>query len=258
MARTRRLEAVLGVVTISLALVGCDAIKKRLGRGADGGADPSAEDASAEEEGDAATKTVTGTGAKNEGDVVRFADEENIEDEEDELERELAVRTRPRSGAIVVTLPKGTKVMKVAKHLTAGVLIEFQDPQGDGLLMGWVPPAAFVASEVPKAKSQLSQLRDAGAKAAGDAGTKSPADAGAKTADAGAKPAADAGAAAAPGPKKTDITWQPDAKGICPAEFVLVMPLCRRVCTSDTSCPRNVKCVSGAGGGKKYCSTDVK
>jgi hypothetical protein len=240
------------VVLVSvLMVIGCEMIKQRLGRAGDAAAD-----AVAEEVADAATITVGGTGAKNEKDVVRYAAEENIEDEEDELEKEMAVRTVPRSGAIVVTLAKGTKVMKIAKYSNAGVLVEFKDPSSEGLLMGWVPPAAFVESASPKPKSTLSQLRDGGAR---------PVDAGAKPeagADAGAMTTTDAGPASTPsnatGPKKTDLTWPPEAGGKCPADFVYAAPLCRRVCTTDADCPRGgSKCV-GVSGGKKYCSTDVR
>jgi hypothetical protein len=256
----------LGVIALAVLLAGCPLLKKLRG-------EPDADVTAEEDPADADTVTVSGTGAKNEKDVLRYANEEKIDDEDDVFDRDMAVRTFPRNGPIVITLPTGTRVTKIAKYFNTSILVVFDDPAEDGTkLMGWVPPAAFEdpagkphVKPPSKPKAVVTPKTDAGTPAAAkDAGATSDSDAGASPKDAGA-PAADAGAAtkdagatpAPAGPGKADITFPLDEKGKCPKGFIPVKPLCRRSCTNDASCPRTTFCITGADN-KKYCSTDKK
>ena len=266
----RTLGSKIGLLALAALLAGCPLLKKKSAE-ADAEADAAIADDPAESVADAATVEVTGTGAKNEKDVLRYAKEEKLDDEVDELEKDMTVRAFPNSGKEVAKLPKGTSVVKIARYFNTAVLIVFDDPSGDGKLMGWVPPESFLevkkskpaatATAAPTAPQPTARV-DAGAavdpkKDAGAPVVDPKKDAGAPAVD----PKKDAGAPpppppppAATEPKRTDITWPPTAAGKCPAGFTLVTPLCRRSCGSDAGCPRGTFCITKMG--KKYCSTD--
>lgn len=226
--------AIALVLTCTL-IVGCKFLKKK---GADAGDDE-----------DAATVTVTGTGAKNEKDVLRYASEIKVADEPGIIGKDVTkARTFPASGAEVATLSKGTPVIQLAKFFSTGVLVIFTDPAtADGSkLMGWVPPESIAApgtaATTPTTAPVFTAAKpvDAGAKDSGavDAG----ADAG-KAADAGA-PAGGLGIAAAPGPG-----------GTCPGGFVLTQlpSLCRKSCASDLDCGKGSGAICKSITGKKVC-----
>lgn len=211
---------------------------------------------------DAATVTVTGSGAKNEKDILRYAKEEKIADEAATIGKDggVAVKTFPGNGMEVATLAKGTAVVKIAKYFSTGVLITFDDPAGGGKLMGWVPPEVFASTAVAAATQTATANNvapttpkaatvDAGAVT--DAGVSK--DAGA--ADAGKTATVDAGASpASPAtPGASVLVAQPDGAGKCPTGFALIGPLCRRPCTKDTECPRTTVCLATAGATKKSC-----
>jgi hypothetical protein len=217
-------------------VVGCGLLKKKKDAGTDD--QPPA---------NAPTVTVTGTGAKNEKDVLRYASETKIAEEPATIGKDgVKVRTFPASGAEVATLSKGTTVVKLAKFFSTGVLVLFDDPTtGDGTkLMGWIPPEAVAAPAATTTAAPVftapKVVVDAGPKDAGGVG-----DAGA-AADAG-KAAADAGSAT---PAIGTITALP-TNGKCPTGMTLVGPLCRRPCTTDADC-KGAFCTSSAG--KKTCS----
>src|SRR5512143_3848540 len=72
---------------------------------------------------DAATVVVTGTGAKNEKDVLRYASEDKVADEAASIAKDgVTPRTYPGLGVVVATLPKGYAVTKIAKYFSTGVL----------------------------------------------------------------------------------------------------------------------------------------
>ncbi len=256
-----RLSRKLGVVSFSVVaaslLLGCPGLLKK--KGVDAGDDETADLASIA---DAATVTVTGSGAKNERDVLRYAKEEKVADEPATVAKDgTKVRTFPGNGAEVATLATGTAVTKVAKYFSSGVLIVWDDPAG-GRLMGWVPPSALGAvgavatattTTAPPATTAVVRPVDAGAQ---------PVDAGVRAVDAGA--VRDAGSAhavvdagAATGPKPTQITYPPEG-GKCPAQFVLSGPMCKRRCMIDAECPRGTFCVKDPNPTQilKVCSTD--
>jgi hypothetical protein len=217
-------------------VVGCGLIKKK-------------KDAGEEDEppANAPTVTVTGTGAKNEKDILRYASETKIADEPATIGKDATkVKTFPPSGADVTALAKGTAVVKIAKFFSTGVLVIFDDPAtADGSkLMGWITPEALAApGATPTAAPTFTAPKivavDAGAKDAGGA------------VDAGS--AADAGKAAdAGGPVQSSgtITALPNG-GKCPAGMVLVPPLCRRPCVADGDCPKGSAC--RVTGSRKTC-----
>jgi hypothetical protein len=235
MKSSRFARPALALVLSCTFVVGCKFLKKK---GAEGGDE------------DAATVTVTGTGAKNEKDVLRYASEIKVADEAGIIGKDVTkARTFPASGAEVATLSKGTQVIQIAKFFSTGVLVIFTDPAtADGSkLMGWIPPESLAAPGAVATTTTAAPIVtvakpvDAGAKDSGvvDAG----ADAG-KAADAGA---ATAGAA---------ITAIPGPGGSCPGGFVLIQPppLCRKLCASDLDCPKGSGAVcKPAAGGKKVC-----
>lgn len=241
----RRLSPVrpaLGLLLSCTLIFGCSLLKKKN------------KDAGAEEDppvANAPTITVTGSGAKNEKDVLRYASETKIADEPATIGRDgTKAKTFPASGADVATLSKGTTVVKIAKYFSTGVLVTFDDPTtGDGTkLMGWIAPEALAAPAVAQTAAPV--FTATAAKTVVDAGVKT-ADAGVVdaggAADAGKAGVADAGAA---GPAPL-LQVLPTA-GKCPAGFVLVTPFCRRPCAADGDCPKGTFCTSSAG--KKTCS----
>jgi hypothetical protein len=211
---------------------------------------------------DAATVTVSGTGAKNERDISRYQKEEKLADEPAVIVKDsVKVKSFPGGGNDVATLAKGTAVTKIAKYFSTAVLVTFDDPSGDGTkLLGWVLPAE-IGTEAAAATGQPAVVKpvvkpvttsvvtlDAGAKDAAlkDAGPAAPADAGKPVA------AADAGAGNTPAPVSTTALFVPTgADGKCPPGFAASGGGCRRPCNADTDCPRKTFCVATSG--KKFC-----
>lgn len=237
----------------AMVLLGCPLLKKK----------PAAEDAGAETEPDpttlpdAATVAVTGTGAKNEANVLRYADEEAIANEPAVIGKDgVKVRNFPGNGPEVATLVKGTVVAKIAKRFSTAVLVMFDDPAGDGSkLLGWVSPTAFDVTAPPPAKTVVVPIRDASAPTptvvVKDAGTAPVVDAGAPK-DAGA-PGKDAGSNALPAPPRGQNAVQA-VDGKCPDNFKLLNGMCRRLCAADADCGRGVYCVNKLGA--KHCSVE--
>lgn len=244
--RSRSVLAPAMALLLACAVVsGCKFLKKN----ADGGADE-----------DAATVTVTGTGAKNEKDVLRYASEVKLADEPGVIGKDVTkARTFPASGAEVATLSKGTQVIQLAKFFSTGVLVIFTDPAAsDGSkLMGWITPESLTATPAPAVATNTvapvftaAKPVDAGAKDSGAI-----ADAGA-AADAGADAGKAADAGAAPTTGGAAITALPGAGGSCPGGFVLIQPppLCRKLCASDLDCPKGSGAVCKSLAGKKVCA----
>ena len=171
----KRLSFFIAPVLFASVLGGCSLLKKK----------------SADDSLDASTVTVGGTGAKNEKDVLRYGDEEAL-DEVAVIGKDGAkVRNFPNNGPEIATLPKGTVVKKMAKRFSTAVLVMFDDPvAGDGSkLMGWVVPNVFdVAAPkpvwVPPKIVDAGVKTDAGGATATDAGGAAKPDAGGGVADA--------------------------------------------------------------------------
>lgn len=283
----------VGVVLASFALatstLGCPLLKKLVPEQTDAEVgDEDDEDAAAAAVADAETVDAAGLGAKNEANVLRYANETPLPNEPALVgEKGARARNFPGNGPEVAFLPKGTPVVKIAQYFSTGTLIVFDDPSGDGTrLMGWVTPSAFDATTpapspspppsptptpTPTAPPSSS---DAGAKLVVDAGAKPQdagaapiVDAGAKPVDAGVKPAVkDAGTPAkvvdAGGGSPSNTIPQP-AKGVlavppvngkCPDGWAVAENMCRRKCTADGECPRGTKCATKSG--VKVCTSD--
>ena len=238
----RRSGAVPAVVALGLLTVvaGCGLLKKKKTPEAD------------ESVSNAPTVTVAGSGAKNERDVLRYANETPLADEPGVIAKDgVKARTFPATGAEVATLPKGAIVIKKARFFSTGVLVLFDDPStADGTkLLGWIAPegltATGAATATATATASPTQVFTA-PKVALDAGPK---DAG-STADAG-KAGVDAGGAnVAP----TALLQVNPIAGKCPAGFALIPPFCRRPCNADRDCPASSFCTQSAGP-KKTCSS---
>ena len=244
--RLRELTQLLQVrpsfpVVVSVALIvailgGCDLLKKKRNAG-------SFED---DPVSNAPTVTVGGTGAKNEKDVLRYANETAVADELGVIGKDgTKTKTFPGTGADISTLNKGVVVTKKAKFFSTGILVVYDDPAtADGTkLMGWIPPEAIAApsaTPIPTATQAFTTKPAA------------PKDAGAGVADAAAA-AVDAGGAARPTALLQVI---PSTGGKCPAGFALFGPFCRRPCNADGDCPANSFCTqtSNASNAKKTCS----
>lgn len=236
MTASRLARPALALVLSCTFVVGCKFLKKK---GAEGGDE------------DAATVTVTGTGAKNEKDVLRYASEIKVADEAGIIGKDVTkARTFPASGAEVATLSKGTQVIQIAKFFSTGVLVIFTDPAtADGSkLMGWIPPESLAAPGTVATTTTAAPIVtvarpvDAGAKDSGvvDAGG----DAG-KAADAGAPATVGLGIAAQPGPG-----------GSCPPGFGLTQlpALCRKLCASDLDCGKGSGAICKTISNKKVCA----
>ena len=216
-------------------LIGCGFLKKK-------------KDAGSEDDSltNAPTVSVGGTGAKNEKDVLRYANETAIADELAIVGKDgTKAKTFPGTGADVSTLSKGAVVVKKAKFFSTGVLVLYDDPAtADGTkLMGWIPPEGLAppsATPIPPPTQGFTARAtvDAGPKNAGGA-----ADAGKE----GGAAAADAGGAAIP------LIQVLPKGGKCPAGFALFPPFCRRPCNTDGDCPANSFCTQQSGA-KKTCS----
>ena len=236
----RRLRPALALVLSLSSVAGCGLVKKKK---------PVVDD---EPLPSAPTVAVGGTGAKNEKDVLRYANETPAFDEVAVIGKDgVKAKTFPATGADVASLPRGTTVVKKAKFFSTGVLVLFDDPAtANGTkLLGWIAPEALVAGPVATATAAPALTAPkvpipVGAKDAGlgvDAGA---------SLDAG-KAVVDAGGGSAP-PALLQVN--PSA-GKCPAGFVLVGPFCRRPCTTDRECPVSSFCTLSIGSRKTCAAT---
>jgi hypothetical protein len=83
--------------------------------------------------------------AKNTSDIARFpaAEKPVADDDAKLLDFFSQVRTGPKQGNVVATLPRGVNPVKIAEHQDC-FLIQFPDPKDPNQqLMGWIPKAAF-------------------------------------------------------------------------------------------------------------------
>lgn len=240
MIRPRLTRSVIVAITASAFLLGCPLLKSK--KTDDGNDDPPVTNAP--------TVKVTGSGAKNEANVLRYAKEEKLADEPATIGKDAKVREFPQSGKEIVTLGAGTAVTKIAKYFSTGVLVTFTDPGAtDGSkLMGWIEPAtlaapAAVVTPVTPVTPVATQPKPA---------TTTVVDAGVKAADAGAPstPAADAGGGG--GGSIPQLLTQPLAGNKCPAGMTLMGPFCRRACATQAQCPANTFCTAVQGG--KACT----
>ncbi len=233
---TPRVAAVrVAVLALALALCACGLLKKKKGL----------------EDGlDAATVTVTGTGAANEKDVLRYSQEDKIANELAAIAKDnTQPRTYPGLGQPVATLAKGYTVTKLAKYFSTGVLVIFDDPTTPGQkLMGWLAPEELgplgTASTATATAAATTAPHPTGVVVAKDAGVA------AAVVDAGTAPAATSTAAA----PAAALFTQPGPDGKCPAGFAPAPGGCRRPCTSDSGCPSGTFCKPG-GLARKFCST---
>lgn len=231
----------LSACVLAVSVLGCPLLKKK-----QADADAGASLVPDEDIADAATVSVSGTGAKNEKDVLRYAKETKLADEPGTITRDGAkARTFPQTGQEVATLSKGTPVTKIARYFSTGVLVTFDDPAGGGKLMGWVPPEALAATETPPTATPTTTSTwtpppkvDAGAPAVKDAGA----------------PVAVVDAGGVPQPQSTAQLFVPPGPGNkCPAGYALIGAGCRKPCNADGDCPRGTFCVPSSG--KKACAT---
>ena len=237
MRRRSVLVPALALVVSCSLVVGCKFLKKK---GADAGDDENA-----------ATVTVTGTGAKNEKDVLRYASEIKVADEPGIIGKDVTkARTFPASGAEVATLSKGTQVIQIAKFFSTGVLVIFTDPATvDGSkLMGWIPPESLAAAGAVASTTTAAPVVTAAKPvntAAKDSGVVDVADAGKAAADAGLAATGAVGIAQPPGPG-----------GSCPPGFGLTQlpALCRKLCASDLDCGKGSGAICKTISNKKVCA----
>lgn len=252
----KRVSFFVASVLFASALAGCPLLKKK----------QSADDDLT----DAATVDVAGTGAKNEKDVLRYAQEEALDEVAVIGKDGTKARNFPNNGPEVASLAKGTVVKKMAKYFSTGVLVMFDDPvAADGSkLMGWVAINAFDVA-APKPVWTPPKITDAGSSAKTDAGGAAPAtDAGAGKADAGGG-AVDAGGGAAKvdagggGGGGTAIPQPPrgvpavaTVGGKCPDNWAKTPTdgMCRRVCKDNAECTAQSRVTSCKPiGGMKLC-----
>jgi len=234
--KPRRLGVVLMTLILATVLLGCPLLTKKQGEG-----DPSVADA--------ATTTVTGTGAKNEADVLRYPAETPLNNVPAVIGKDGATaRTFPGSGSPVAVLPKGTPCAKVAQFYSTGTLIMFNDPVGDGsTLLDWMTVTSFDTGPVPTTVKTVfvpPKVVDAGATAVKDSGT-----APTPVADAGAPKVVDAGSSPVPACAAALPACPATADGRCATGRTNDNGMCRLPCKADTDCPRNTKC-----GKKKLCT----
>jgi len=270
----------LAAILIASSLLGCSLLKKKL-QGADAGED---DDEIAVV--DAAIVTPAGIGAKNEADVLRYANETPVANEPAVIGSKGAkARNFPGNGPEVANLAPGTNVTKVAQYFSTATLVMFDDPEGGGKLLGWVSPKAFDVTEpTPKATTTPtsaptpsptkdkdpapSRVVDAGStptptKDAGAAIPDAGSSAAAKDAGAPPKPAPDAGGGGGGGGGASNSTIPqpprgvlavPPTNGKCPDGWAVAESMCRRKCAADAECPRGTKCASKQG--VKVCTSD--
>ena len=187
------------------------------------------------------TVTVGGTGAKNEKDVLRYANETPVSDIAAVIGKDgTKAKTFPASGGDVATLNKGAVVVQKAKFFSTGILVLFDDPTtNDGTkLLGWIAPSALdVTAPKPTVTSTAVPVIKPVA------------------VDAGVKPV-DAGVAVVVPLPAGALVAQPNAQTkLCPAGMTLFtnQNLCRRPCVTDAQCPSGTFCTNGAGP-KKSCA----
>ncbi len=266
----------LGVAAILIAssFLGCPLLKKKA-QPADAGDDD--DDVAAVV--DAATVTASEVGAKNEANVLRYANETPLSNEPAVIGTKGAkARNFPGNGPEVANLAAGTNVTKVAQYFNTATLIMFDDPSGDGSkLLGWVSPKAFdVSAPAPTATTTSTTptptptpTKDATPARVVDAGSSAPKDAGVTIQDAGSstaakdagvapKPVADAGgggggSSTIPQPPRGALAVPP-TNGKCPDGWAVAESMCRRKCTADSECPRGTKCATKQG--VKVCTSD--
>ena len=241
-----------GIATIAVAtfVLSCSALLKKKDAGDE---DP---DLSALL--DAQTTQITGTGAKNETAILRYANETQLGGIPAILGKETVARNFPGNGPQVAVLPKNTVVAKIAQYFATGVLIMFADPIGDGSqLLGWVPVNSFDVAAPPPTKTIVVPKLDAAAPKPPDPNKQDAGGPTPTTQDAGKPPTADAG-------NPNDLPAETDknklavlpTNGKCSSIRTLAEGMCRLKCTSDATCPRNSKCAVKGGG--KVCTSDAR
>lgn len=227
---------------VAASFIGCPLLKKKAAEEADASA--------AAPPPGAATVTMSGTGAKNEANVLRYATETPLSNEPAVIGKDnTPARNFPGNGPVVANLAKGVPVAKIAQYFSTGTLVMFDDPSGDGSkLIGWVTPTAFDITAPAPTKIVVVPPRDAGgAVAIKDAGA-APVDGGSKTST------TDAGSNNNSGivfPKGL-VSYAP-IEGKCGEGYALTQGMCRKKCAADSECGRGLKCVNK--GGTKVCST---
>ena len=191
----------------------------------------------------ATAKPATADGpAVNEKNITRYPTERKI-DEVATTARDFDVRTSPPTGAVVVHIPAGTSVKKIAT-MPGSALVTFTAPNGERT-MGWLNDQAFEAMpDVPVPVTPVPLVvgnRDAGAPT--------------KVVDAGAPPkVVDAGG---PAPKAATPKLATKADGSCEPGWV-VYPTgektCRKTCNADADC-NNPGLICAPRGSKKLCES---
>ena len=233
----------LSSIIVAGSLSGCSLLKKK-GAGGDAGIDGGDLASMA----DAATVTVSGTGAKNEANILRYENETAIANEPAVIGKDGTVaRNFPGNGPEVATLAKGTAVAKIAQYFSTATLVMFDDPSGDGSkLLGWVVPTSFDVAAPPPAKPVVVPVRivDAGAKDAAAVVALSGGDAGVKH---------DAGATTVAAPPRGAASATP-VEGRCPWDgWFMVGGVCRSRCSTDADCTKPLKCAPARVGRLKVC-----
>ncbi len=227
---------VLSSMIAASSLLGCSFLKKK-GSAGDAGLDGSDLASMA----DAATVTVTGTGAKNEANILRYANETTVANEPAVIGKDGTVaRNFPGNGPEVATLAKGTAVAKIAQYFSTGTLVMFDDPSGDGSkLLGWVNPSVFDVAAPPPAKPVFVPVRIV------DAGVKDAAVVAVAGGDAGVKH--DAGLVTVAAPPHGAASATP-VDGKCPWEgWFAIGGVCRSRCRVDADCAKPLKCGASVG-----------
>jgi hypothetical protein len=276
----KHVAVALAAIVLASSFLGCPLLKKK----AEADDDPEEPTAALT---DAATVKVTGTGAKNEEQVLRYEKETPLQNEPAVIANDgVVARTFPGNGAPVAPLPKGTPVTKIARYFSTAVLVSFDDPLGDGSkLMGWVPPKAFEeATSVPTntmappptpsrpppptpPQPPQPSARDAGGGAkplvdAGGGGSTTVVDAGGGGRGGGLIRVVDAGGGGGNQNANTDKIPQPPrgvqavppVNGKCPDGWTIAQNMCRRKCNTDADCDRGISCAMK--GGAKVCTSD--
>lgn len=145
---------VLAVLTLTLTLAGCDAIKEKLGKKADSGSSSTTNTTTTSTTDDdsgaaAADAAADAAPAANEKDIKRFPDEEAVTEAVSVQWPTVDAKTEPGTGKVVTALPKGTAANLVARNGKT-VLATFNDPKdATKLLMGWIPEDAFTPGTSP-------------------------------------------------------------------------------------------------------------
>lgn len=280
----RHVAVALAAIVLSSSFLGCPLLKKR----AEANEDP--EDPTAALA-DAATVTVTGTGAKNEDHVLRYEKETPLPNEPAVIAADgIVARTFPGNGTPVAPLAKGTPVTKIARYFSTAVLVSFDDPSGDGSkLIGWVPPKAFEEATSaptnttappptpppppsptpPQPQPPQPSARDAGGGGntvvdAGGGGSTTVVDAGGGRGGGLVRVVVDAGGGGGGGNQNANtdkipqppkgVQAVPPVNGKCPDGWTIAQNMCRRKCNTDADCDRGIFCA--VKGGAKVCTSD--